>query len=252
MPKRRATSNLVLAHIDAQSPVAVAHRDDIGMDLRAVLPADWGVKLSQAAPGTLSPDALKCVQAAVDVFAVARWFELQKMPYRGTWVGAGQPEPGFLDEIEALGSTLARLNRTSSSVTSLVIDELCEIREPYMDPAEVRATLADLYDRARLLWKEHATKAGLQSEKQNDDFNQLVGTLAGVFRNAGWKVSAAKSSRAKNPRPSEFVLFVHTLMSCLPREIQQHAHSIAAMAKAVSPVIRAHRELAIAGPEEVS
>ena len=76
----------------------------------------------------------------------------------------------------------------------------------------------------------------------------LISRCADLFVTAGRRPTAAKSSNANNPRPSAFVAFVHTLMgTAVPPSYREHMQSHAAMADAVSEILRAWR---IQNPKE--
>jgi hypothetical protein len=77
-------------------------------------------------------------------------------------------------------------------------------------------------------------------------FESLVLEVIGVFEEAGWKIAAAKSSRAKNPKPSAFVRFMCEVMVSLHPKVREHSQSQTAMAKAVSQIIARHRPRPIA------
>lgn len=80
------------------------------------------------------------------------------------------------------------------------------------------------------------------------DWDGLVDLLASVFEANGVKPTAAKSSRAQNPKPSRFVNFVWAILQTLPREFRTYERPEEAMAKAVADAI-AFRRSQTAGPK---
>jgi hypothetical protein len=98
--------------------------------------------------------------------------------------------------------------------------------------------LDQLERRARLVIEQ--TKQ-LSLDAWENDWNGFIDVLALVFEQAGLRPTAAKSSRAKNPKPSPFVAFVWEVVNTLPPEIREHVHSREAMAKAVANALALRR-----------
>ena len=60
-------------------------------------------------------------------------------------------------------------------------------------------------------------------------FHFLVKEAAALFYKKGWRVTAAKSSRAREQKHSPFVEFIYTMMEWLPRDIREHCQSKSAL-----------------------
>jgi hypothetical protein len=84
----------------------------------------------------------------------------------------------------------------------------------------------------------HAGYAQKRKAYRLGTFGRLIGSLKFVFETEGAIATAAKSSRAKSPKPSAFVLFVWSLMQTLPESIREHVHSMPAMEKPISTKLK--------------
>jgi len=90
--------------------------------------------------------------------------------------------------------------------------------------------------------KAWEVQLGAISSPRSSAWMTFVWRCADLFERAGARPTAAKSSQAKNPKPSAFVAFIHTLMgTAIPPSYREHMHSQAAMADAVSEILRARR-----------
>jgi hypothetical protein len=182
------------------------------------------------------------VDRALDRFVLTKWNNSRRIPYRGRFQGGGWSDVGYLDALEKVELALSQLsNFAPGGVTETVIGDLCIASAPPLKLGEVVGFFRECHLRAQSLCSEHKELAR-GPHTARTPFAILVGRLARVFDHAGWKVSAAKTSRAKSPRASDFVRFVLAVMACVDPSIREHSHSEAAMAKALSPILTARRK----------
>jgi hypothetical protein len=114
-------------------------------------------------------------------------------------------------------------------------------------PSDLHQTLLELERRARLVLKENRRlfESGI-GPTTISPWDRLVDTLAAIFRHNNVPTTSARSSRAKNPKPSRFVTFIRAVMDTLPSEISEHTHSwratAEATAKSLSKIKRAQKQ----------
>jgi hypothetical protein len=141
--------------------------------------------------------------------------------------------------------------------TSYSIDTITLLLWQEMMPGESSPNSLELF--ALLHQLEMTARRALQrtnvwSEKDawRHDWDGFVDLLASVFEANGLKPTAAKSSRAKEPKPSPFVAFVWAVVATIPPEFRTHVQSEEAMAKAVADSLafrRSQLEIQAAGPQ---
>ena len=119
---------------------------------------------------------------------------------------------------------------------------LSEPRPPWMDLGAIPFSLnifvkmlQSIVERGK---EAHAGYAQKRKAYRLGTFGRLIGSLKFVFETEGAIATAAKSSRAKSPKPSAFVLFVWSLMQTLPESIREHVHSMPAMEEPISTKLK--------------
>lgn len=183
------------------------------------------------------PDWQKIEQARKD-FVWCRWAEPQAIKYR--------PFETRLKAIARAASTLltalsgAKPHRKNTQ-TSYTFDKTSLLlwreiaagkNSPFPSLFELVAMLHQLektIDRALERTRHWSEKNAWQH-----DWNMFVHLLASVIEGHGVKPTAAKSSKARNPKPSPFVAFMWTIIGTLPLDLRAHTHSHQAMANAVA------------------
>ena len=110
-------------------------------------------------------------------------------------------------------------------------------QEPERNYTDLAADLTDLCERADKL-QGWAMEWQQTLEHRTPAFHYLVNETAALFYINGWRVTAAKSSRAREQKHSPFVEFVYAVMEWLPKEIREHCQSKSALAKAIAPLIK--------------
>jgi hypothetical protein len=141
------------------------------------------------------------------------------------------------NELTAVGGLeeMVKRNRYVQEVRMPTIEKMCNIPVSFVVYAKMLESIVARGETAQIRYLQKRKGIHL------DTFNRLIGSLKYIFETGGAPATAAKSSRAKNPRPSAFVLFVWTFMHTLPREIREHVHSVSAMEKAVSAELKLWR-----------
>jgi hypothetical protein len=102
-------------------------------------------------------------------------------------------------------------------------------------------TLIEMESRAYALVEEVKPLPQSDGLQHQNVWNIFIDRLASAFEESGGIATAAKSSQARNPRPSAFVQFVRDILKTLPDEFQIYMHSPGATAKAVSSALAARR-----------
>jgi hypothetical protein len=121
----------------------------------------------------------------------------------------------------------------------LVMRELAEGESSPLAPMELVPSLH--------LLRKSAGRALQRTEHWSEqnawrcDWHGFVNLLASVFENHSLKPTAAKTSRARNPKPSPFVKFVWSIMKTIQPDFREHMHSCDAMADAVATSLAVRR-----------
>jgi hypothetical protein len=146
---------------------------------------------------------------------------------------------------------VADLETFASASTSL-LDELNKLspvspvwvriqkQNPRVSPANGRAFVAELSEAARAaLVHAKAEKAEGKKRTYTGPWIDLVNALANLFQATGLNPTAAKSSNAAAPKPSQFVVFVWTVITtAVPKLLREHVSGTqSSMAGEISKVL---------------
>lgn len=144
----------------------------------------------------------------------------------------------------AFKNMLSLLNKNSASavharqlISETVLYEKSRINWDAFYPIVSLATA-----KSSKLLLDRAAVISAASPPEGTAWLRLVCQCADFFVIAGANPTASKSSRAKNPRPSRFVAFIHTLMSeAVPPPYREYIHSVDGLTKEISTALRVWR-----------
>jgi hypothetical protein len=149
-------------------------------------------------------------------------------------------------ELETLeNASLALLNILSKLTHSNPVWIRIERHDPRLNLANARAMIIPLVEAAHTASLRAKTeKAEGKGLTYTGPWNNLIMALADLFEAIDLKATAAKASRAKNPKPSLFVEFVWMVMTnAVPQLVREHVTGTqSSMAGEVSKVLAERRK----------
>jgi hypothetical protein len=195
----------------------------------------------------LSNHSWENVELARRDFVWSQWSKRKATEYR---VVAERLE-ALADAANKASAALSGNDGRSASVTldndSLLLwRELNQSEQDLPPPLQIFPLLHNLRDAARRALSRTAQRP--EKNAWASDWDGFIHLLASVFEHHDLKVTAAKSSQARNPRVSPFVKFAWAIMKTIPEDCRAHTHSVEAMSKAVANSLAVRRSCKSAGP----